>query len=68
LNSSRARNTRGDLAEPVACPASRRPFLPFHATLLHERNVIVLADTLKHEEGYRAIPSIGDEVRAARSD
>jgi len=36
--------------------------------LLHERNVIVLADTLKQEEGCRAIPSIGDEVRAARSD
>src|SRR5437016_13674439 len=36
--------------------------------LLHERDVIVLADALKHEEGCRAISSIGDEVRATRSD
>jgi len=34
--------------------------------LLHERNVIVLADALQNEEGRRAVPAIGDEVRPAR--
>ena len=34
--------------------------------LLHERNVIVLADALQNEEGRRALSAIGDEVRPAR--
>jgi hypothetical protein len=36
--------------------------------LLNERDVIVLADALKHEEGCGVIPAIGDKVRTAGSD
>jgi hypothetical protein len=42
------------------------PSLP--GGLLHERDVIVLADTLQHEEGHRAVPTIRDEVWAAWAD
>src|SRR5882672_8742920 len=51
--------------------AWRRPARPSQTlpgSLLHERDVIVCADTLQHEEGHRALSPIGDEVRAARAD
>src|SRR5438094_2157925 len=35
---------------------------------LDERNKIVFTDALQHEEGRRALPAIGDEVRAAGLD
>ena len=35
---------------------------------LNKRNVIVLADALKHQKGCRAISAIDDKVRAARWD
>jgi len=38
------------------------------APLLNERNVIVFADALQHQEGRRAVPTIGDEVWPARAN
>src|SRR2546428_6347082 len=49
-------------SDSVTCTIVRR------LSSSYERHVVVLANALQHEEGCRAIPTIGDEVRAARSD
>ena len=45
-----------------------RPPQTLPGRLLHEWDVIVFAHALQHEEGHRALPPIGDEVRATRAD
>lgn len=36
--------------------------------LLNKRDEVVLADALQHQERSRGVPTIGDQVRAARRD
>src|SRR5690242_3626752 len=36
------------------------------ARTLHQRDVVVLADSLKHKKGCRALAAVGDEMGAAR--
>jgi hypothetical protein len=38
------------------------------AAHLHDGDVIILAAALKHEEGRRPLPAVGDLVRATRPD
>ena len=70
IEEDRRRSRSGVLGLPAA-EGGRRPrrqAQQIFRGLLRKRDVIVLADALKHEERRRALPTVTNEVRSSRSD
>src|SRR6185436_10761837 len=65
-NSGSCRRIACDQARLASKRCLRERMLPAGPASAKERNEVVLADALKHEEGGRGLARVGDEVRPAR--